>query len=137
MTDIHSGFVPGTPNLRGFQGLVGFRIEKVEGGAEVWLDLGPQHLNSGGFGHGGLVLTLLDTVGGFSVYYHVQPKRVVTLNLSAQFLAPAELGTIVATCNIERIGGTVVHTSLALHAHDPDGPLVATAIAAYRIFRET
>jgi hypothetical protein len=41
---------------------------------------------------------------------------------------------VVATASIQRIGGTVAYTSMALYAGDFDGEILATANGAYRLF---
>jgi hypothetical protein len=41
---------------------------------------------------------------------------------------------VVASASIQRIGGAVAYTSMALHAGDFDGEILATAHGAYRLF---
>ena len=60
--------------------------------------------------------------------------RLATISLSANFIGPVRPGLVLATAEIQRIGGSVAYTSMALHAGDFDGELLATAHGAYRLF---
>jgi uncharacterized protein (TIGR00369 family) len=86
--------------------------------------------------HGGVALVLLDTVGGVHLLAtRLERARLVTISLSANFIGPVRPGLVVATAEIQRIGGSVAYTSMALHAGDFEGELLATAHGAYRLFR--
>jgi uncharacterized protein (TIGR00369 family) len=88
--------------------------------------------------HGGVALVLLDTVGGVHLLA-TRPElaRLVTISLSANFIGPVRPGLVLATAEIQRIGGSVAYTSMALHAGEFDGELLATAHGAYRLFHAT
>jgi acyl-coenzyme A thioesterase PaaI-like protein len=62
---------------------------------------------------------------------------MATINLATQFLEPVEKGLVVATARIDRLGKAVAHTTMSLHARTADGPLLATAVASYRLFHST
>ena len=85
--------------------------------------------------HGGVALVLLDTVGGVHVLAACpELARLATISLSTNFVRPVRPGRVVATASIQRIGGAVAYTSMALHASDFDGEILATAHGAYRLF---
>ena len=51
----------------GFIEYSGIKMTEIkEGYAEGYIDIQPHHLNPGGALHGGLLFTLMDTIGGFS-----------------------------------------------------------------------
>lgn len=119
----------------GFERTVGYEVGLERGTVRIRLEIDDRHVSQYGLAHGGVTLTLLDTVGGVQVYLAVRPSWMATINLSTQFLEPVERGLVVATARIDRLGNAVAHTSMSLHAQGPDGPLLATAVASYRLFR--
>jgi len=122
---------------RGFELTVGY-VVRVEGDrAHIHLDVVDRHLNPYGAAHGGVTLTLLDTVGGVQVYLKARPERMATINLATQFIDLVPPGPVVATARIDRLGKSVAHTTAELHAERADGPLLATAVASYRLFGVT
>jgi len=104
-------------------------------GAYVELEVEERHLSQYGIAHGGVAMVLLDTVGGVHLLA-TRPEltRLATISLSANFIGPVRPGLVLATAEIQRIGGSVAYTSMALHAGDFDGELLATAHGAYRLF---
>ena len=125
------GLAPG-----GFEQTVGYRVVVEDEAVTVRLEVTEAHLSRYGVGHGGVALTLLDTVGGVAVWHRLRPPRVATINLACQFLDAVEPGPVVATATLDRLGGTVAHTSMALFASEAGtGTLLATAVASYRLFR--
>lgn len=125
------------PSTGPFQALVGYLARtSAEHGAYVELEVGDRHLSQYGAAHGGVALVLLDTVGGIHLLA-ARPElaRLATISLSANFIAPVLPGKVVAIAQIQRIGGSVAYTSMALHSLSVDGALLATAHGAYRLFR--
>ncbi len=118
----------------GFETTVGYRIAVEQRKVRVLLDVDERHLNVYGAAHGGVTLTLLDTVGGVQTYFEARPERMATINLATQFIDLVPLGRIVATATVDRLGKSVAHSSMALHLGTPEGPLLATAVASYRLF---
>ncbi len=120
-----------------FQQLVGYRSYlEPDLAVRVELDIGEQHLSQYGFGHGGVTLTLLDTAGGLAVLAQApDAARIATISLAANFVRGLEAGRAVATGRLDYLGGTVAHASMELRAEHAEGSLLATARAAYRIFR--
>jgi len=95
MTEVREQSDPLAP-AHGFADLVGYRLTRwTEGAAEIVLEVTERHLNRSGFMHGGVLTTLIDTVGGYCGCYCAVPghvRRAMTLQLATQFLAPARAG---------------------------------------------
>jgi uncharacterized protein (TIGR00369 family) len=119
---------------RGFERTVGYVVEIEDDMVRVHLEVVGRHLNPYGAAHGGVVLTLLDTAGGVQVYLRARPARMATINMATQFVDLAPPGPVVATARIDRLGKSVAHTTAELRAASPKGPLLATAVASYRLF---
>jgi acyl-coenzyme A thioesterase PaaI-like protein len=80
---------------------------------------------------------LLDTVGGM----HLLARRPELARIAhdqpfgqLHRTGPVRPGLVLATAEIQHIGGSVADTSMALHAGDFAGELLATAHGAYRLF---
>jgi uncharacterized protein (TIGR00369 family) len=130
------GREPEGPATGPFQRLLGYRSRvSAAHGAYVELEIEERHLSQYGIAHGGVALVLLDTVGGVHLLA-ARPElaRIATISLSANFIKPVRPGRVVAIARIQHIGGAVAYTSMALHAGDFDGEILATAHGAYRLF---
>ncbi|MCX7629174.1 MAG: PaaI family thioesterase [Geminicoccaceae bacterium] len=128
----------GRPLTGPFERLVGYRFGWDErAGLTVELDLEERHASQFGVAHGGVTLLLLDTVGGVAAALAVGEAlaRIATISLSANFIRAASPGRVVATARIDHLGRTVAHCAMQLHEANAAGPLLATAIGAYRLFR--
>ncbi len=121
-----------------FQQLVGYRSYlEPDLGVRVELDIGEQHLSQYGIGHGGVTLTLLDTAGGLAVLAQAaDAARIATISLATNFVRGLEAGKAVALGRVDYLGRSIAHASMELRAENAEGPLLATAHGAYRIFRE-
>ncbi len=76
----------------GFAEANGPWFEKIENGCLVRGFLaGPQHANSLGIVHGGMMAAFLDSSMGSTVW-HVLERRAVTLKLSLDYLGPGRVG---------------------------------------------
>ena len=76
----------------GFAEANGPWFEKIEDGRLVRGFLaGPQHANSLGIVHGGMMAAFLDSAMGSTVW-HVLERRAVTLKLSLDYLGPGRVG---------------------------------------------
>ena len=120
-----------------FEELVGYRIaSSPEHGVYVELEVEEKHLSQYDIAHGGVALVLLDTVGGVHLLAS-RPglSKLATISISANFIKPIRRGRVVATAQIQRLGGSVGYTSMALHQGDFEGELLATAHGAYRLFK--
>lgn len=88
---IPEGFEP-IDGLAGFALANGPWYEKTENGRALRGFLpGPQHANTLGIVHGGMLAAFLDSVMGTAVLRHLD-RRAVTLKLSLDYLGPARVG---------------------------------------------
>jgi uncharacterized protein (TIGR00369 family) len=79
-------------DVAGFAEANGPWFEKIEDGRLIRGFLaGPQHANSLGIVHGGMMAAFLDSAMGTTVW-HVLKRRAVTLTLSLDFLGPGRIG---------------------------------------------
>lgn len=86
--------------------------------------------------HGGVISTVVDTVGGAAVFTLCAPgDRVATIDLRVDYLRPGRQQTLVATARVIRIGNRVgvSHITVA-HDDEPDRP-IATGSGVYTIRR--
>ncbi|TVQ34507.1 MAG: PaaI family thioesterase [Geminicoccaceae bacterium] len=125
----------GLSTAGGFEATVGYHAVLDHGEVVIRLDVTDAHCSRYGLGHGGVTLTLLDTVGGVMLWHELRPERIATINLACQFLDVVKKGPVVATAKIDRLGHKIAHTTMALHAHDKHGPILATAVGSYRLYR--
>lgn len=119
----------------GFAEHVGYRTTLFEEGrAEMELEIQAHHLNGHGIAHGGVLLSVLDAVGGLAGCYGGPDERLpsVTLNLTTNFLTPLRAGRV--RCIGTRSGGGKSVFFSECRALDEDGNVVATATGAYRLF---
>jgi uncharacterized protein (TIGR00369 family) len=79
---------------------MGYRlVDWSEGLAVAELVVGPQHLNISGVLHGGVLMSLVDTVCGYAGCFSTQPGRrlrAVTLSLATSFTVPVTEGVVKA-----------------------------------------
>ena len=119
-----------------FVDLLGFeRINNDEGRALIALTLRPEHRNAWKAAHGGVIMTLLDSVMGLAVRVHLQhaPTAVMTVDLSVKFVSAGMGGRLVAEGKV--IGGK---TTLFCEAEvrDDAGALVAKGLGTLRQLRK-
>ena len=85
------GFQP-INQTSGFADANGPWFEKVEDGRLIrGFRPGPQHSNSHGIVHGGMMAAFLDSVMGSTVF-HVLQRRCVTVRLTIDYLMPGRVG---------------------------------------------
>jgi len=76
----------------GFAAANGPWFEKIEGRRAIrGFRPGPQHANSHGIVHGGMLATFIDSAMGSTVF-HVLERRCVTVRLSLDYLMPGRIG---------------------------------------------
>lgn len=121
-------------NPSGFRKLIGLKtVEMGDGYAVMELEITPQHLNSHGSLHGGIVATLIDHAGGVAGSLCARSgsrRKAVTLSLTTSFLAPASTGKVFATGR-KRPGGKRIYVSTT-EITDESGRLIAVGEATYR-----
>ena len=123
------------PDFFGFQSpfldTCGIRAVSREPGRVVGeVTLGPGHLNSFGLGHGGVAMTLLDTVlGAAARFADPATATVMTVDLHVTFIGPAR-GRIVAEGRVLHQAGGLVFCEG--EARTEDGELVAKAVGTFK-----
>ncbi|MDF2095421.1 PaaI family thioesterase [Aquibaculum arenosum] len=126
----------GLPYTGPYQDLLGYDIARLaDGRPVVRMQVEAQHLNQFAIAHGGVALALLDVAGGLAVHAR-RPEMagMATVNMNTAFLEVVQPGLVFGIGRIERLGGTLAYTAMALHAGAPEGALLATAQGVYRIF---
>ncbi len=134
MTDTPTTFPP----LAGFAAHLGLSIAAwSEHGPELTLDIGPQHLNRNGAVHGGVVLSMLDSVCSLAGVRLVDGRltgRVVAVQLSTNFVAPGRAGRLLARSRIRGGGAKTIHVEGEVV--DEAGATVAVAVGVVRRIRD-
>ena len=120
-----------TPN---FNSLVGMELELWERNhAKITLKLRPDHQNGVGSVHGGVLMTLLDTVSGFAGVYAdegEEQRRCATISFNVKFIKAATTGTLIAEAHCQGGGKSVFFTRAEIR--DEAGHLIATGDGAFR-----
>lgn len=125
-------------SVPGFADHLGIRIvDWPDGAPHFALDIRPEFLNRNGAVHGGVILTLLDTICSISCCRLTDAGivgRVVAVSLTANFVAPAFAGTLHATASPSGGGNKLLLAEGRVT--DDDGRLIATASGVVRRIRE-
>ena len=128
-----------TDQPSGFRRLIGLETKELQDGyARMELVVGPEHLNSGGTLHGGLLATMIDHAGGIAGCYCAasnRSRKAVTLSLTTSFLAAVSGGTVTATGRKRSSGRRIFAATTEIT--DEDGRLLAIGEATYRYIDET
>jgi uncharacterized protein (TIGR00369 family) len=118
----------------GFRRLIGLEAKELSDGyALMELTVGPEHLNSGGTVHGGILATMIDHAGGIAGCFSPETgssRKAVTLSLTTSFLAATSVGTLTAVGR-KRSGGKRIFASTT-EITDDTGRLIAIGEATYR-----
>lgn len=106
--------------MRGFNRLVGVQVESIEEGeAMLYLDLKPEHLNSGHIVHGGAIATLLDSACGAAAFSVLpQDKFAPTTNMSIAYMNAVGEGRIIAKSRILKRGRKLLHCEAEVFQND-------------------
>ena len=120
--------------VQNFKSLVGMAMEEWRADhARLRLDIRPEHSNGFGFVHGGVLLTILDTVSGFAGIHtedDVDPIGCVTVALNSKFINPAQSGKLFAEARAQGGGKSIFFTYAEIR--DEAGKLVATGDGTFR-----
>lgn len=123
--------------VQNFNSLVGMTmVEWSDGLARIRLDLRPEHQNGFGYVHGGVLLTLLDTVSGFSGIHvgpEADPLGCFTVALNSKFISPAQSGALHAEARAQGGGKSIFFTYAEIR--DDAGKLLATGDGTFRYRR--
>ena len=119
-----------------FARMLGLRLIAAEPGVAV-VEVGPRpdHLNTGGTMHGGLLSALMDYATGIAVVTTLESGlRGVYAQATYSFLrAAAGDRSLVCRATCQRAPKTLGH--LSAEVHDDDGRLIATGTAVMAIVR--
>ncbi len=112
---------------------LGFRLtEWKQGFARLEMPVRPEHRNTVGFLHGGVIASLLDIAGAVSGSFGTSEKFVsVTINLNCNFLSPLRSETVIAEGELIRANKSLFFAQARLL--DPEQKrLCATATGTYK-----
>jgi len=118
-----------------FLDLCGIRSVMREPGRVVAeVQVTPGVVNSIGLGHGGLTMTLLDTVLGSAARFGDTDTTAVTVDLHVTFIGPAR-GRLVGEGRVVRRVGRMVFCEGEVRSED--GEIVAKALGTFRVRQAT
>ncbi len=105
------------------------------GRTTVTLEVQPEHLNVAGAMHGGLFMTLLDTLMGHAVFTYLgnPAARFATSSMTTHFLEAVRGGTLTGEGRVVKKGELYVAAEAELR--DGESRLAATAEAIFTILR--
>ncbi len=112
---------------------LGFRLTAwKEGFARLEMPVRPDHRNTVGFLHGGVIASLLDIAGAVAGSYGIADEIVsITINQNCAYMAPHRGNTVVAEGELIRTTASMFFTQSKLI--DPDDDLLcATATGTYK-----
>lgn len=110
-------------------------LDKIGGRLTVWepdrtvieLDVADLHLNGIGVVHGGVMATLIDTVGaraGVFCTVDGNVRQAMTVSLNVNLVGNVGEGVLIAEARVRKAGKTIFVSSCDVH--DGDGNLLAT-----------
>ncbi len=109
-------------------------VDLAHGEATCSLKVEEKHERAGGFLHGGVTASLIDTVLAFAVATHLASgENSVTIDLTVHYLRPLYRGEITARAKVLRAGKRIVTASAEVF--DETGELAATALSTYSKIR--
>ncbi len=107
-------------------------VDTVNGGATLGFTAKPEFANRHGTVQGGLIAAMLDAATALALYAVLPVEQTaVTTNLNVSFLKPGRIGAFTAVGKLLSRDRRYGETSAELR--DPDGVVVATAVAKLRI----
>lgn len=119
-----------------FINLIGARLTEWEAGRCEWsMDIGPQHINTQGSLHGGIIATLLDVACGYSGFCLANDDpgaRAATISLTVHYMAKATQGQLIARGR-RTGGGRRIFFATAELININDDTLIATASGSFRL----
>jgi len=103
--------------------------ELAPGRARIILEPNQQYHNGGGITHGGLVATVLDSVGWFACATLSEGYWLMTVEFKVNFLGFTSHEPVIGTGEVLKKGSELFHTRM--DAKGQDGRHVATALGSY------
>jgi len=120
-----------------FQEFFGYKATEARSGfAAMEIDMRPEFGNRSGRVHGGVLMVLVDSVGGYAGCAEDDgslPRRCVTLTSSTNFLAAPAGDKIRAEGRVTKRGRSVFFARIDIF--DSEGTLVATGEGTYKYIR--
>lgn len=117
-----------------FNTLIGMELAEWDRGfARIELQIRPEHRNGAGNVHGGVLMSLLDTVSGFSGVHPApdeERRGCVTVSMTVKFLKPAASGRLTAEGRKQDGGRNLFFTQAEIR--DETGALLATGDGIFR-----
>lgn len=118
-----------------FDNFLGMETKRIDGGAEVRLEIKEQTLNKGGIVHGGVICSLVDQAIGAAVHFALgRGRRAVTVELKLNFLAPSTSGTLIARGRLIREGQNLLVGEAEVL--DLDGRMIAKGLGTWTIIQQ-
>ncbi len=122
-----------------YQRSMGYLASVIRPGyAELKLTVDDRHLNRSKLVHGGVLMALLDSVGGYCGVITAdatKPRRAVSLSISTNFVKSARVGsTLTATATVTGGGRQIFFTRMEIF--DENNQRIATAEGSYRYIRQ-
>ena len=111
------------------------RIHNSEGRALIGLEIRPELRNSWAAAHGGVIMTLLDSVMSLAVrlHGHSPPASILTVDMNVKFISPGMGNRLTAEGKV--IGGKVTLFCEA-EVRDDAGALVAKGMGTLKAVRK-
>ncbi|MEO1192977.1 MAG: PaaI family thioesterase [Pseudomonadota bacterium] len=104
-----------------------------QGYASAVMPLSPDYANRHGMPHGGVLMTLMDAVGGYAGCWCAYPgrlRRAMTLSMNTSFLGVASGAVLTTEARVTGGGRSLFFTEMTVH--DEGGRLAARASGTYR-----
>ncbi|MDD3718777.1 MAG: PaaI family thioesterase [Actinomycetota bacterium] len=119
-----------------FYALIGMEVAGLaRGEARIRVDAGPRHCDESGYVHPGVVFSLADAASGVAMATCIPrgSRRVVTVEMKANFIAPAGRGELTAVGKVLQTDGDIAVSEAQVR--DEAGDLVATSMATFMVLR--
>lgn len=109
-------------------------VDRADGRAVVECLVGPEHANTRGVVHGGVLSALIDMVCGVAVAYQpsVEGRAAVTVSLTVNYLQPATIGDRLRAIG-KRAGSGKRIVACEAAVYDQAGVMVAMGVATMRV----
>ena len=121
--------------LNPFVNMLGIELIDLDHGEALCrLKMEEKHQRAGGFLHGGVTASLIDTTLAFAIATHLLPsENSVTIDLTVHYLRPIYEGEVSCRAKVLRAGKRIVTASAEVC--DQTGELAATALSTYSKIR--
>ena len=116
-----------------FHHVLGYRVTELRSGyARMEMDVQRRHRNNGDYVHGGVLMTLLDVAAlRAGAFDYPQPRQILTLSLSTNFISAALTDTLIAEGFLQRAGRSIYFADSRV-SDAVTGEVFATAQGTFR-----